>query len=193
MGNYNRSTWATLLHKSQSRKSFEKTMEVLAQLLERFNKGETLENVIDKFIAEQQQEGRYTWRYYFAKYADMVKGADGEFVWGDTDYSITTLNRHQFNGQHWDSFLNVVYIKIKNHYNEINDKLQVVSFGNYGENLNILNPVSSVASSPQGFVYYYGMNNEDWTVNRDETGIDLEDRVEMAYNIIVKIIDSKIP
>ena len=186
MGNYNGSTWATLLHKSLSRKGFEKTMEVLVQLLERLNKGETLEDIINKYLDDRIRATSFSWRYYFAKYADMVRGADGEFVWGDSDYSIKTLNKHQFNGQNWDAFLNVIYKRIFNKYKLINDK--IVVFGNYGDNLGIFNPRSSLSSSPQGFVYYYDMNHDNWTVPQD-AGVDTEDRVEMACAKIVKIIN----
>ncbi len=40
----------------------------------------------------------------------MLRGADGELTWDDSnDYICTTLNKHQFNGQHLNPFLNVIY------------------------------------------------------------------------------------
>lgn len=189
MGNYNRSTWTALLH-SRSRSGFVKTMEVLVQLLKRLQSGESVDDVINKFVEEQAQARKYTWRYYFAKYADMLRGADGELVWGESDYIVTTLNKHQFNGQHWNSFLNVVFQKVANWYKNKEVKKQVVGLGNYGEDLNILTPVSSLKALPDGFLYSHGENKTYWNVNQDEQGIDQEDRIDKAFLKVVGIIDS---
>ena len=187
MGNYNRSTWSALLH-SRSRSGFGNTMKVLVQLLERMQAGETVDDVIEKFIEGRVQAGKYPWRYYFAKYADMLRGSDGELVWGDTDYEVTTLNKHQFNGQHWNSFLNVVFYKVANRFKEERKTKQVVGLGNYGENLNILTPVASLKALPDGFAYIQGDNHEDWKVSQDPDGVDLEDRIKMSVDKLCGII-----
>lgn len=186
LGNQNHSTWDSLLHRSK-RNGLDNTMKCLIQLLMRLNSGESLNDVINSFISAQEAAKQFSWRYYFAKYPDMVQGADGEFVWNNSNYSITTLNKHQFNGKHWDSFLNVIYKKITGKYG----KLLVVNYGNYGENLSICNPLSSLSSSPQGFVYYHGTEHEDWNVPQDGD-VDSLNRIEMAFNKIVSIIESNI-
>ena len=110
MGNHNRSTWSQLLHKSRNRNNFEKTMAVLRMLLQRIKNGESLDIIINKYLSEKEEEQTFDWRYYFVKYPDMLRGADGELTWDDSnDYICTTLNKHQFNGQHWNPFLNVIY------------------------------------------------------------------------------------
>lgn len=110
MGNHNRSTWSQLLHKSRNRDNFEKTMAVLRMLLQRIKNGESLDIIINKYLSEKEEEQTFDWRYYFVKYPDMLRGADGELTWDDSnDYICTTLNKHQFNGQHWNPFLNVIY------------------------------------------------------------------------------------
>ena len=107
MGNHNRATWSQLLHKSRNRNNFEEnTMSVLRILLQRIKDGENLDAIIDKYISEREEAHEYDWRYYFVKYPDMLRGADGELKWDKpNDYICTTLNKHQFNGQHWNPFL----------------------------------------------------------------------------------------
>lgn len=187
MGNSNRSTWMQLLHKSRARNDFEShTMRVLIELLQRISRGATLQDVINDYVTEQEKDGRYEWRYYFAKYDTMQKGADGELVFGDTYYSITTLNKHQFNGKHWDSFLNTVNGRL----NQVFQK-EVATLGDYGGNLIVKTPVSSLASSPNGFIYFHGDEQEEWNVNQVE-GVDSKNRVEMAVDMLTNLITAEL-
>ena len=185
MANSNRSTWTQLLHKSRNRHNFEQTMSVVIKLLERVQAGETIDNIKKSFIDEQEKQHKYTWRYYFAQYPGMLRGADGELTWDATnDYICTTLNKHQFNGQHWNSFLNVVY-------QELIEKLKLENLDkvlipdNYGGNLKLSQPISSIASV--GYVYYYQEDEEHWPINQVD-GVDAEDRVIWAINRIENII-----
>lgn len=112
MVNENRSTWIQLLHKSRNRNNFEQSMSVLIKLLKRVKNGESITDIRDSFIREQEEQQKYPWRYYFAKYPKMLRGADGELKWDESNnYLCITLNKHQFNGQHWNPFLNVIYQK----------------------------------------------------------------------------------
>lgn len=188
MGNNNRSTWTQLLHKSRNRYNFEeKTMAVLIQLLEKIHLGETLEGIISSFTTAQEAEGLYPWRYYFAKYPNMLRGSDGELTWGDNDYVCTTLNRHQFNGQHWNPFLNVINSlmadNLKNTYGE-----KVMQLENYGENLYLLHPSASVESTAKGYVFYQQSDNTSWPLLQDENGIDKEDRILFAIEKIQEVV-----
>lgn len=188
MTNSNRSTWTQLLHKSRNRNNFEQSMSVLIKLLEMVRNGKSITDIRDSFIKDQEQKQKYTWRYYFAKYPDMLRGADGELVWDDSsDYLCTTLNKHQFNGQHWNSFLNVIYQKIAK---ELEDKYKtkILTIDNYGGNLTLLHPVSSVASIGDGFDYFYQENKEPWQIAQDKDGIDTEDRVLWAIRKIKAIV-----
>ena len=188
MANSNRSTWDQLLHRSRNRSNFEQSMSVLIKLLEMVRGGTSLTDIRDSFIKEQEQKQKYTWRYYFAKYPDMLRGADGELVWNDSNaYLCTTLNRHQFNGQHWNSFLNVIYRKIEKQL-EDKYKTKILDINNYGGNLRLLLPVSSVASTSDGFDYFYKEDKESWKIDQDENGIDVEDRVLWAINKIKDIV-----
>ena len=188
LGNANRSTWAQLLHKSRNRDGFDdRTMPTLISLLKRVHNGETLRQIVDKYTIEQENLGRYPWRYYFAKYPDMLRGADGELTWGSNKYNCTTLNKHQFNGKHWNPFLNVIYNKLaeslKTKFSETVLKLE-----NYGDNLHILHPSSSLESTETGFIYYYQNHCDTWAIPQD-SGTDTTDRIVYAVNKICGIVD----
>ena len=186
MANSNRSTWTQLLH-SHKRNNFSESMSVVIKMLERVQSGESIEYIRDSFIAEQERQQKYTWRYYFAKYSEMLRGADGELTWGESPYACITLNKHQFNGKHWNPFLNVIYQILTNELKEKNkDKLFLLD--NYGGNLYLLQPVSSVASADDGFEYFFQENKEQWQISQDEEGIDTKDRIAYAVEKIKTII-----
>lgn len=187
MVNENRSTWTQLLHKSRNRNNFEQSMSVFVKLLERVKNGESITDIRDSFIREQEEQQKYPWRYYFAKYPKMLRGTDGELVWDESnDYLCTTLNKHQFNGQHWNPFLNAIYQEIAK---EIKDKYKTkLDLDNYGGNLTLSQPVSSVSSTCDGFDYFYQENKEHWAIIQDKDGIDTEDRVLWAIEKIKAIV-----
>lgn len=194
MANSNWSTWTKLLH-NYNRNNFKQSMSVLIKLLKKVKAGETLDDIRDSFIKKQEQERSYTWRYYFAKYPQMLRGADGELVWENedsTDYRCTTLNKHQFNGRHWDSFLNVIYSEIATELeNKYNTK--ILTFDNYGSDLKLLHPVASIASSDngKGFDYFHQEDKEVWSINQTKDGIDTEDRVLLAIEKIKSIVQKE--
>lgn len=188
MVNENRSTWIQLLHKSRNRNNFEQSMSVLIKLLKRVKNGESITDIRDSFIREQEEQQKYPWRYYFAKYPKMLRGADGELKWDESNnYLCITLNKHQFNGQHWNPFLNVIYQKIAK---ELEDKYKtkILDLDNYGGNLTLTYPVSSVSSTCDGFDYTYQENPEHWTIIQDKNGIDTEDRILRAIEKIKAIV-----
>lgn len=191
MGNQNRATWSQLLH-SRNRGNFEeKTMSVLRTLLQRIKNGENLDAIIKKFIAEREDAHKYDWRYYFVKYPDMLRGADGELTWDESnEFICTTLNKHQFNGQHWNPFLNVIYQNLSKKMLDKN-KGKVIGLGNYGENLNILKPISSLAATGTGFIYYHQDTSEVWDVVQEDS-IDKVDRIAFAIDKITNLVQKNI-
>ncbi|MBR5396091.1 MAG: DUF262 domain-containing protein [Bacteroidaceae bacterium] len=191
MGNGNRSTWSQLLHKSRVRNHFEEnTMIVLRTLLNRLKNGETLDEIIDNYLFEREKESSFDWRYYFVKYSQMLRGADGELTWNDeNDYICTTLNKHQLNGQHWNPFLNVIFQTLSAEWNVMNKK--VIDLGNYGENLNILKPISSLAATATGFIYFHEDQSEPWDVLQQDN-IDKVDRIQFAIDKIRNIVNSNV-
>ncbi len=179
MGNCNRSTWSQLLHKSRRNNFDEKTMPVLRELLKRIKNGETLDAIIQKYLSGQETVRQYDWRYYFVKYPAMLRGADGELKWKiSNDYICITLNKHQFNGQHWNSFLNVIYQELHDKY-----KINLDNFGNF---LNVLNPIASLGATETGFIYYQE-TSEEWKIEQ-ENSIDKEDRIKFAIEKLKNIL-----
>ena len=188
MANRYHSTWTRLQHKKRNRQNFEQSMSVLIELLKKVQGGKSITDITESFIKDQEEKGKYTWRYYFAKYPDMLRGLEGELVWyGSSDYLCTTLNKHQFNGQHWNSFLNVIYQTLAK---ELEDRYEtkILNLDNYGENLKISDPASSIAVTGDGFDYFYGENKDHWQIAQDEDGIDTEDRVLWAIEKIKDIV-----
>lgn len=193
MGNANRSTWSRLLHKSKTRDCFEeKTMPILRTLLLRLLNGESLDGIINNYLLKKEEDKKYDWRYYFVKYPEMLRGAEGELTWESNSYLCTTLNKHQFNGQHWNPFLNVIFIKLDKEFNHN------LVLGNYGENLTILNPVSSLEATATGFVYYHQEDYEKWDVEQEvtindehEIMIDKQDRIELAIEKLRDLVQKE--
>ena len=191
MGNHNRSTWSQLLHKSRNRNNFEKTMAVLRMLLQRIKNGESLDIIINKYLSEKEEEQTFDWRYYFVKYPDMLRGADGELTWDDSnDYICTTLNKHQFNGQHWNPFLNVIYQNLSDKLRD-KDGNEIIRLENYGNDLNILKPIASIGTTGTGFIYYHQDTSQPWDVEQ-ENSLDKVDRVAFAITKIKKIVQENL-
>ena len=191
MGNHNRSTWSQLLHKSRNRNNFEKTMAVLRMLLQRIKNGESLDIIINKYLSEKEEEQTFDWRYYFVKYPDMLRGADGELTWDDSnDYICTTLNKHQFNGQHWNPFLNVIYQNLSGKLRD-KDGNEIIRLENYGDDLNILKPIAFIGATGTGFIYYHQDTSQPWDVEQ-ENSLDKVDRVAFAITKIKKIVQENL-
>lgn len=191
MGNHNRSTWSQLLHKSRNRNNFEKTMAVLRMLLQRIKNGESLDIIINKYLSEKEEKQAFDWRYYFVKYLDMLRGADGELTWDDSnDYICTTLNKHQFNGQHWNPFLNVIYQNLSDKLRD-KDGNEIIRLENYGDDLNILKPIASIGVTGTGFIYYHQDTSQPWDVEQ-ENSLDKVDRVAFAITKIKKIVQENL-
>lgn len=187
MGNHKEATWEHLFHRSSRNNFEEKTMTVLRTLLKKIKDGETLDDIINKYLSEMEDAQTFDWRYYFVKYPDMLRGVDGELTWDKSnDYICTSLNKHQLNGQHWNSFLNVLYQNLSDKLVD-KDGQKIISLDNYGENLNIRKPMSSLGISCKGFIYYHQEDQENWDVVQ-ENSIDKEDRVAFALEKITNLV-----
>ena len=188
VGNGNDSTWSQLLHRSNRKGLQDKTMPVLIEMLTRYKKGERLDNIINDYIRTQESSQKYPLRYYFAKYPEMIRGAEGELSYGpENDYKCITFNRHQYNGKHWYSFLNVIYNKLSEELEKACGE-RVLSLKEYGDNLSILLPVSSIAITESGFTYKFQDNQDEWDIYQP-AGVDSEDRVIYAIKKVKDIVE----
>jgi hypothetical protein len=116
-GNKNWSSWRELFTRSKQRKYFNKTSEILLDLLD------VLESDLNAFLYNKVNEyleyPRTTkdWRFYFIKYPEIRKGS-GVFWWRNDQllkqklnpYEIIMMNTElSLNGRHWDPFLFTLY------------------------------------------------------------------------------------
>ena len=65
---------------------------------------------------------------------------------------------------------------------------KILSFDNYGGNLNLLHPIASISLVGNGFKYFYQDEYEDWLVPQDADGIDTEDRILFAIGKFEEIV-----
>lgn len=73
IASHNYRTWQEMLHPSQHRKEFEKTKDIIAQLLAELNGDisiENLKNCIQSFLNNESTPK--DWRYYFIKYGSIL-------------------------------------------------------------------------------------------------------------------------
>lgn len=182
MCNQNEATWKQWLHRNDKQ-----SMEVLILLLEKVYAGQSLEDIVQAFLQEQDSNKTYSWRYYFAKYDQMQRGADGEYIWSEnSDYKCIALNRHQLNGQHWDPYLNVIYQNSKDENGE-----PICSLENYGSDLQIPQQSVSLRISDTGEVYVLIREQEEKMVpipvsipHNESDGTDQVDRIERILQLI---------
>ena len=67
------------------------------------------------------------------------------------------------------------------------DGKKIIDLANYGENLNILKPISSLATTATGFIYYYQDTKVPWDVEQEDA-IDKIDRIAFAINKIKNLV-----
>ena len=179
MCNQNEATWKQWLHRND-----EQSMQVLIQLLKKVYAGQSLENIVQAFLQEQDSKKTYSWRYYFAKYDQMQRGADGEYIWSENSYyKCIALNRHQLNGQHWDPYLNVIYQNSKDENGEL-----VFSLENYGSDLQIPQQSVSLRISEAGnkYVLIREQEMEVIPILQNADGTDMVDRIEFISERLIK-------
>ena len=69
---------------------------------------------------------------------------------------------------------------------------KVISLDDYGENLIILHPISSVDVTEDGFKYFIQEQKYCWTVMRDTDGVDQLDRVLFAIDKIKSLVNTEL-
>jgi hypothetical protein len=67
------------------------------------------------------------------------------------------------------------------------DGKKILGLANYGENLNILKPISSLAATGTGFILYHQDTNEVWNVAQEDF-IDKVDRIAFAIDKIKYLV-----
>lgn len=198
IGNDNASIWRELFTKSDRRKGFDHTQEILQQYLKIFLDNPDISN--QSIINNYSQES-YPWNYYFAKYDSFSHFKSGYYFWDKyklKPYECFMMNRKQFNGHHWNPFL----LELRNQHKEhcsINDyggdlqfeyKNCILNIEMHNNSFEFYAPeedsVSSIAISK---IIEHGKldENASLVVPQDNNGHDLKDRIKLCSNTLLDI------
>ena len=198
IGNDNASIWRELFTKSDRRKGFDNTREVLQQYLKIFLDNPSISN--QSIINNYSQES-YPWNYYFAKYNSFSNFKSGYYFWGQyklKPYECFMMNRKQFNGHHWNPFL----LELRNQhkgYCSIDDYGSDLQFAYKNFILNIkmhnnsfefyAHEEDSVSNLAISGILEHGIldKNASIVVPQDTEGYDLNDRIRLCSNALLKI------
>lgn len=183
---------------------FDKTKPVLMACLDYFEaqQNETPDAKIQSALAAYMLQPK-DWKYYFLRYGVFRQNCNqGYCSWrSGSDYVVYKMKERQFNGYHWDPFLeaikglaNDVRIELNNYGGSLKitvgyDLLSVSSFGGgfLIQNLNDAsqpNPIFDRLVKEQII-----LNSGQFGINQDN-GTDLEDRIEKGVEIINKILQT---
>lgn len=198
IGNHNASIWRELFTKSDRRKGFDHTQEILQQYLKIFLDNPDISN--QSIINNYSQES-YPWNYYFAKYSSFSHFKSGYYFWDHyklKPYECFMMNRRQFNGHHWNPFL----LELRNQHKEhcsINDyggDLQF-EYGNCILNIKMFNNHFKFYASEEDSISHlalskiieYGILDEHASivVPQNTDGSDLNDRLKLCSNTLLDI------
>ncbi len=141
------------------------------------------------------------WKYYFMKYPSFRDNCNqGYYSFKEVgDYCIFKMKERQFNGWHWDPFLQEI---------AKNTKVKNLSIDNLGGKLVFSQNRKKIliSSVPKGFLFENGMSNRNvntlldemkkngiidgegfYFVSQTEDLIDLQDRIELLHKILIQI------
>lgn len=172
------STWEALFHPSTRREGFERTRKTLNELLAQ---AEYFDDVILKDMVS-----RYLTKslfYYFIKYPVMLSDRFGMYyTYEDGIYHTLKLNAQMKNGKTWNVFLLALWDKLDGKY----------ELGNYayqGERLYLSDELSLDCDDSAYLVYRKDCEVERYDIRQDESGIDLEDRIEKGVELVRSLIN----
>jgi len=185
------------------RQLFNKTKPVLIECLAHFERepDETPTNRINHTLDAYLKQPK-DWKYYYLKYDSFRQNCNQGYYSrrSKSEYVVYKMKERQFNGYHWDPFLE----SIKRLVND-----QRLELRNYGDKLNITvgHDLLSVSSSPDGFliansndVSYHNdifdqlvqqniiSESGHFRVQQNDKGIDLDDRIEKGIELVNKVL-----
>lgn len=179
-GNKNDSTWRDLFTPSGQRKGFEKTQEILFELLDSIhgNYEHYLDELVTTYLGDTNVEK--DWRYYFVKYPLMRKGESGFYYWyngrnGELShqYEVIMMNTSKsLNGRHWNPF----------HYALKNDPefSEYLSLEEYNSPLVVIKTNQKIICKNDGWIIKSADDNVLAEIKIDqENNTDLEDRIDL--------------
>lgn len=175
LGSEQSSSYTNLFHSASKR--FINTKQTLCKLLmltDNFS-DYFLDELINKYIIDSEQNSLYDWRYYYLKYKEFRPNRFGKYCWNninDKPYEFYALySQLNFSENAYNPFLKAI---------DKNNKISKADFGK-----KIIDKNKYIVSDNDGFSIYTTDSNsliEKITVEKNENGIDKENRIEkMKY------------
>lgn len=189
-------------------KNVKNILHELLDMNEHFT-NEWLKNFIGHYL---QTKTKYDWRHYLIKYDSMRPERYGMYYWLDDNkhkkahYDILMMcTEKSLSGQNYNIFLKTLYDKIQIHYPELDIYLGKYAHSGDGSVLELtfakkyLFFANGIDSPNKLYICHQEPNNDgneheiidiEECLPQDENGIDTSDRVELAYNAIVPLINN---
>lgn len=200
LGNKNARTWREHFTPSSKRGDYDKSRDVMHQLLDKIAEGDTLDSLIQEYLEAYTQvpDKPKDWIYYFVKYEWFWKHTEGYYTWWakyTNPYECIMMRRTTLGGYNWSPFLKTIYEEFKEstkleNYNaplEIyTDKLSVRIYNvNSGYRLEYLEEtdLEALISLDVGLD-----ENGILTVDQNSSGLDIVDRIEVGRRLIKKLL-----
>lgn len=203
-GNDSNPVWRELFTPSQRRGSFENTKDILYDFLTYTtqNSQSSLQNIVSNYLLSfnTQLDKPKDLIYYIVKYKEFKKNEDGFYWWKDLNnqYECLMMRKSTFGGFHWSPFLVALKSKLGNQ----------VSLENYGAPLLLTkdNATLKITNISRGYKIeaYDDTESEElfstiqkqniinseciFEIAQNDSGIDIEDRIEKGYDFINEII-----
>ncbi len=202
LGNSTNSVWRELFTPSQRRVGFERTQEVLYNLLAYCIQNpqsvisKIVEDFLDGFVI--QKDKPKAWNYYFIKYKEFRNNSDGYYYWPDRDkrYDCFMMRRSTRTGFYWSPFLYTLkanssfQLQLEDYghpliINKGNTSIRVINANNGF----ILEAVNDESKKLIDAIRHEGYTNNDniLTISQNEDKVDTEDRIEKGLDLISKI------
>lgn len=183
-GGENDSSWRELLTVSLKREHFNKTFEVLAELLKKMCDENAIcaDEIVKKYLGDSATVK--DWRYYFVMYPEMRRGKSGVFYWKNdkqSPYDVLMMNTPSaLNGKHWNPFHYTVACRFRD----------VFSLEDYGNPLVLRSNGHRVISTNGAWLVKHP--SEEVVLRRipievNERGIDMRDRIDILSDRIIDL------
>ncbi len=189
-------TWKALFHANKDNtKRIHDLLVVLLDKSEKFT-DDILQGIIADYLSSNAQ---YDWRHYIIKYASMRPEKYGMYYWyehdkwGKASYNILMmLTEKSIGGRNFNIFLKTLYDKIKTTFPEKAVRLGEYAFQSDGDRLELKWADKIAFFTDNQFIIEDMANIQDngqpetFLINQ-ENGIDIEDRIELAWKQIQKL------
>lgn len=189
-------TWKTLFHTNKD--NVKKVHEILIALL---NKAESfsndvLDNIVNTYLTTTNI---YDWRYYLVKYKSMRPERYGMYYWHDYQQSdkqsydiLMMLTEKSIGGRNYNIFLKTLYDRFLERFPGLSIRLGEYAYQEDGDVIE-LNCIGKIAYYQDNMFVMEDVNNVEnkQIITIAQNGVvDVENRIEVAWKEIEKIINS---